>query len=161
MIIKRRFEIFIILFIIIFIFLFFGAREIIKIEEARAQPVEKILYVGGDGPNNYTKIQDAIGDAKDGFTIFVYSGIYYENVVIDKRINLIGENKRATIIDGSGGESVVKITVDGVNIKEFTVQNGKKGIKMYNNCKIENNIIYGGSYGIWLLRRIQISPSRI
>ncbi len=37
-----------------------------------------ILYVGGTGPNNYTRIQDAIDNASDGDTIFVYSGIYYE-----------------------------------------------------------------------------------
>ena len=30
------------------------------------------LYVGGNGSNNYTKIQDAIDDASDGDTVFVY-----------------------------------------------------------------------------------------
>ena len=58
------------------------------------------LYVGGSGPNNYTSIQDAIDNASDGDTIYVYSGIYYENVVINKRINLIGEDRNGTIIDG-------------------------------------------------------------
>jgi len=32
------------------------------------------LYVGGSGPNNYTKIQDAIDNASNGDTVFVYSG---------------------------------------------------------------------------------------
>ena len=45
-----------------------------------------ILYVGGNGPNNYTKIQDAIDDASNGDTIFVYNGTYYENVIINKII---------------------------------------------------------------------------
>ncbi len=37
------------------------------------------LYVGGDGPGNYTKIQDAINNASDGDTVFVYddSSPYY------------------------------------------------------------------------------------
>ena len=30
-----------------------------------------VLYVGGTGPNNYTKIQDAINDAKDGYNSFL------------------------------------------------------------------------------------------
>ena len=30
------------------------------------------LYVGGLGPNNYTIIQEAIDNASDGDTIFVY-----------------------------------------------------------------------------------------
>jgi hypothetical protein len=32
----------------------------------------KTLYVGGTGEGNYTKIQDAIEDAVDGDTVFVY-----------------------------------------------------------------------------------------
>ena len=31
-----------------------------------------IYYVGGNGPDNYTKIQGAINDASDGDTVFVY-----------------------------------------------------------------------------------------
>ena len=30
------------------------------------------FYVGGNGPNNYTKIQEAINDSLDGDTIYVY-----------------------------------------------------------------------------------------
>jgi hypothetical protein len=30
------------------------------------------LYVGGSGPGNYTRIQDAIDDASDGDSVFVY-----------------------------------------------------------------------------------------
>ena len=47
------------------------------------------LYVGGDGPGNYSTIQDAIDDAVDGDTVFVYSGIY-DRVCIQKSISLIG-----------------------------------------------------------------------
>ena len=40
----------------------------------------KTLYVGGSGPGNYTKIQDAINNAIDGDTIYVYSGTYNGNI---------------------------------------------------------------------------------
>ena len=30
------------------------------------------LYVGGSGPKNYSTIQEAINDASDGDTVFVY-----------------------------------------------------------------------------------------
>jgi hypothetical protein len=44
----------------------------------------KTLYVGGDGDGNYTRIQDAIDNASDEDTVFVYddSSPYYENVVV-------------------------------------------------------------------------------
>jgi len=32
----------------------------------------KTLYVGGTGEDNYTTIQDAIDDASEGDTVFVY-----------------------------------------------------------------------------------------
>jgi len=61
------------------------------------------LYVGGSGPGNYTRIQDAIDNASDwGDTVFVYddSSPYYEFLIINKSISLIGENKDTTIIKG-------------------------------------------------------------
>ena len=56
-------------------------------------------YVGGSGPGNFTQIQDAIDNASNGDTIFVYddSSPYFEHLSIQKQINLIGENKETTI----------------------------------------------------------------
>ena len=80
------------------------------------------LYVGGTGPNNYTRIQDAIDNASDGDTVFVYSGIYdiNEYIIINKSIRLIGESKLNTIIDGIG----VDIDAPEVEVTGFTLQNG-------------------------------------
>jgi parallel beta-helix repeat protein len=82
-----------------------------------------ILYVGGSGPGNYTTIQGAINDANPGDTVFVYNGTYYENVIVNKTINLLGENKNTTIIDSGGIDDVVLICADQVNISRFTIQN--------------------------------------
>ena len=92
-------------------------------------PIEKCsasantLYIGGSGPGNYSTIQDAIDMASVGDTVFVYSGLYYENLIVNKTIDLIGINKETSIIDGNGSGDVVKITSDFVNIKGFTIQN--------------------------------------
>ena len=50
----------------------------------------KTLYVGGTGEGNYTKIQDAIRNASDEDTVYVYddSSPYKERLVIDKSVNL-------------------------------------------------------------------------
>jgi len=84
-----------------------------------------IFYVGGNGSGNYTTIQDAIDDASDDDTVFVYdeSSPYYENVVVNKTINLIGEDRYTTIIDGNNWGNVVYISADGVYISGFTIQN--------------------------------------
>ena len=52
------------------------------------------LYVGGDGPGNYTRIQDAVNNASDGDTVFVYddSSPSFERISINKSINLVGQD---------------------------------------------------------------------
>jgi parallel beta-helix repeat protein len=81
------------------------------------------LYVGGNGPGNYSKIQDAIDNARDGDTVFVYVGIYYENITIYHVITVLGENKDTTIIDGYETDNVVYIVGNGICFSGFTVQN--------------------------------------
>ena len=122
----------------------------------------RTLYVGGSGPNNYSKIQDAINDASDGDTVFVYddSSPYYENLVIDKSIKLIGENKETTIIDGMKKGSVVRIVHNNVVIKNFTIRNSSEGIWEAAGIFVDNsqsnvisdNVILANNWGIFLNR---------
>ena len=86
-----------------------------------------IQYVGGTGPNNYTKIQDAIDNSTDFDCIFVYddNSPYEEQILIYKPLKIIGENKNSTIIDGnkSANASVVTVRANGVIIQGFTIKN--------------------------------------
>ena len=117
-----------------------------------------ILYVGGKGPVNYSNIQDAIDDSSDGDIIFVYddSSPYYENLIVDKSINLCGEDKDTTVIDGNTGGDAIYVSADWVNISGFTIRNVTSdwfwdyGIEISsNNCTIEdNNIISNSNEGL-------------
>ena len=89
----------------------------------------QILYVGELG--EYSYIQDAIDNASNWDTVFVYNGTYYENVVIDKSIELIGENRDITKIDGNEMGHVVLIEADLVTISNFTIQHS--GNNTYNS----------------------------
>ncbi|MBN1860497.1 MAG: right-handed parallel beta-helix repeat-containing protein [Candidatus Thermoplasmatota archaeon] len=82
------------------------------------------LYVGGSGPGNYSRIQDAIDNASGGDTIFVYneSSPYKEDIKIRKSITLIGENKSTTVILGYTNGIVINISADDVSISGFTIQ---------------------------------------
>jgi len=112
------------------------------------------LYVGGTGPGNYTRIQDAIDNATTGDTVFVYSGIYYENINIQKTIDVIGQNRNTTIIDGNETGTVVNVTADHVNLSRFTIQNSGQhgnpgGIAVEASyCTIVDNVITNNSFGI-------------
>ena len=123
----------------------------ITLPETSATSEGSILYVGGSGPGNYTKIQDAINNASNGGTVFVYNGIYNENIVIPKRLNLIGEDRNTTIINGCETEDVIKIIVDNINISEFTIKNGHIGVKINSTHNtLTNNNIYNNYNGIWI-----------
>jgi len=113
-----------------------------------------ILYVGGSGPGNYSIIQDGIDNASDGDTVFVYSGIYFDNVIINKTIFLVGENRNSTIIDANQSGSVVLITSDEAEISGFILQNSgndywNSGIEIKaKDCIIDDNIIRNNRQGI-------------
>jgi len=116
-----------------------------------------IIYVDVDGGADYKKIQDAINNASNGDTIFVFNGIYCEeNLTINKSINLIGENKYFTIIDGCRGNNTVNIMSENVILSGFTVTNSSKknwflaGVRLTgSNNKIYGNIIENNQLGIF------------
>jgi len=107
----------------------YGVNSIKKIENNFDVKISgNIFYVGGSDTNNYSSIQDAINDASDGDTVFVYddSSPYYEHLIIDKSIQLIGENKDSTIINGSKIDtflSTVNISANNVNIYGLSISN--------------------------------------
>ncbi len=86
------------------------------------------LYVGGGGPGNYTRIQDAINNASNGDSVFVYHGIYQEHLEIYIDLDLIGENTETTIIDGDGTGDIISLG-GNINVTGFTIQNGEMGIQ--------------------------------
>lgn len=122
-----------------------------KIEKSQSASRGTWLYVGGNGPGNYTKIQDAVDNASDGDTVFVYddSSPYYETIVVEKSITIQGENKNSTIIQGTNHTYGVNITVDTVSIMGFSIQNFSYGIYLTSNHnRISNNIIRDNYYGL-------------
>jgi parallel beta-helix repeat protein len=99
-------------------------------------------------PDNYEKIQWAVGNASEGDTIFVKAGTYHEHVVVTKSVKLLGKDSNTTIIDG--GISISEWT-SNVVISRFTIQNGSCGIKLHmssSNHVISNNTIMKNGYGI-------------
>jgi parallel beta-helix repeat protein len=131
---------------------------VILVEIAERVEAPITLYVGGAGGGNYTKIQWAIDNASDGDSVFVYSGTYFENVVVDKTINLTGEDRDTTVINGSGIGDVIKITMNWTNITGFTLLEGGNnfgdaalGLSYVQNCTVSNiNTSSNNYYGIFV-----------
>ncbi|MGB3458461.1 MAG: NosD domain-containing protein [Halobacteriota archaeon] len=100
--------------------------------------------VDSSGGAEFTGIQDAINNAKDGDTILVYSGIYYENVVVTKSVTLMGNGQ--PVIDADGEGNAITLTEDGITLVGFTATNSGSfwndaGIAVISN----NNTITGSN----------------
>ena len=133
----------------------------------------KIWYVGGNGPGNYTLIQDAIDNASAGDFIFVFSGTYYErNIKVTKSLNIIGEDKNNTIVDCQFEGYPFGIFAQNVYLSGFKLLNSGKEITWQypgvfsksNDIIIENNIISnmkGAGVCVWDERHNNIIRNNI
>ena len=117
------------------------------------------VYVDDDADSSWydaahvRTIQEGINNAPSGDTVFVYNGIYYEDVNINKKINLIGEDRNNTIIDGGGNSYELSISASYVNVTGFTFRNGgasnadidisSDNNNIYRNKVINNSGIFG------------------
>jgi parallel beta-helix repeat protein len=128
------------------------------IEEKETTPVEpKTNLVVIEGKGNYTTIQEAIENASDGDTVFVYNGTYYENLAIAKSINLKGENKDTTIIIAKDNNvDIISIAQTTIVISGFTLMNASNGngisITGSSNNIILNCSVSGNKQGIVFTR---------
>jgi len=115
------------------------------------------IYVDDDAdPSWYNAthvktIQEGIDNASSGDTIYVYNGTYYENVNITKDlVNLIGEDRDTTIIDGNNSGNVIRIVGEYVNVSGFTLRNNSENkdtflIESQDEINISSNVIIEGN----------------
>jgi parallel beta-helix repeat protein len=96
-----------------------------------------------DSGLDYATIQEAIDapQTMDGHTLLVDANTYYEAIIVDKSLIIVGKDRDATIIDGFGSLTVMLVTADHVSISNFTVQNS------LNNIVAVGYIAYGRPAG--------------
>lgn len=136
---------------LVFIFLITGLLGLFILDRLSDDfPVKGIIIIVDiNGNGNYTKIQDAIDNASADDTIYVWAGIYNENIIINKKLTLKGNGSTNTSIIGGGTGDVVNITADYVHFSNFSVKNSgieweefdyTAGIQIYSSdyCVIEN-----------------------
>jgi hypothetical protein len=90
-------------------------------------------------------------------TVFVKDGVYHETLHVDKPMNIVGQDRQATIIDGNFSETYnngIEIAVNNVNISYMAILNTYNPILPYGGPKIYNvmhcTIAYSHNFGIYL-----------
>jgi len=142
----------------------------VRFEQVEVQATDGYSVHNIDTGLNYTSIQEAINapETLTGHTIFVESKMYYEHLVVNKSLSLIGENRGTTIIDGNGTgvvvdpvyniTAIVEVAASNVNISSFTIRNGGfHGIVLDGvaNCTIDQIASLNSSSCISLMNSTQ------
>ena len=122
-----------------------------------------IVYVDDDAdPSWYDEthvktIQEGINNVSLDGVVFVFNGTYIENVIINKKLDLIGENNENVVIDGMKSGPVLQVTTDKINISRLTLKNSgpdySTNSAIYINSsynQITENIIHDNDCGIYL-----------
>lgn len=116
----------------------------------------KDIFVDSKGHGNYITIQEAIDNASSGDTIYVWAGTYFENVIINKTITLIGNDTTNTTINGGGTGNVVDISADFINLTGFNITGSGIGdfagvrLNGVDRCNITDINCFNKKYGIYL-----------
>lgn len=126
-----------------------------------------IIYVDDDntdGPwdgsidHPFQFIQDAIDDATDGDTILVFDGVYRENIVVTKSIDLKGDNKYSLINGYSSSGTIVKIVANNVTLCGFTIsdcgsQPNNAGLMIHSSDNVitNNDIRNNHNFGLYVI----------
>jgi len=113
----------------------------------------------------FTSIQAAINRSFAGDVILVKSGTYLENLQLDKKIDLIGEDSGggAPIIEPVKKGNVIEILANGCRVEGFTLQNTGlyNGIRVRSNeNNITRNTFLNNAQGIFLESAIKNTINR-
>jgi len=104
--------------------------------------------------DHFSNISDAINASSAGDRIIVYAGTYNETLVISHKLDIFGENRDITIINGNYNGDVITINAQHVNISHFTIKNSGNDssvIKINSGyTTITDNKITNGKQGILL-----------
>ena len=94
------------------------------------------IVVDMNGNGDYYSIQKAIGVANSGDVIFIEKGEYYEDLMIEKPITLIGDADDQPRIVGNGSDDCISIYSDNVSIYSISVNS----IGSINNGMLIENV---------------------
>jgi nitrous oxidase accessory protein len=122
------------------------------------RPGARSIVVSPDG--DIRTVAGGIAAARDGDRVVVRQGVYREPmIVVDRSVEIVGEGW--PVLDGQGARQILAISADSVVIRGLRFRD--VGVSMIEDraaikvagargCRIEDNVIENGFFGIYLQR---------
>ena len=117
--------------------------------------VEGRVWTVGRGDTDFPLIAPAIAAAADGDEIRVRAGVYREDLVLHRRVAIVGEGR--PVLFGTGRGTVIDVRVDGCEIRGLTIDGTGVGatnqmdaaIRLSSNRNVvANNVMRRVFYGV-------------
>ncbi|AKB77249.1 Cell surface protein [Methanosarcina horonobensis HB-1 = JCM 15518] len=117
------------------------------------------ITVGSDDNKDFPSIQEAVNAAKAGDTVYVYNGLYMENIYLDKEISvrsISGNPEKNVVTAKNPGDHVFHVIANNVTISGFSINGAndtlKAGIYLENTqgIMISNNRLSSNRLGVYL-----------
>jgi parallel beta-helix repeat protein len=111
--------------------------------------------IPGWGITRFSTIQEGVDAVEENGSVYVFSGLYAENIVISKPLSLIGiTNEKITIFALTDNQPVILVNADNVLVKGLTIKgSGSAGIYVTGafSCIIKDNVLDENNDGIYLI----------
>ena len=98
-----------------------------SVSQKEAKPI--LMIVSSSGAGDYQTISQALHQAPPGARIQIQPGIYRENLIIDKPVELVGQGETAKIVLESTDACCLRIRTDQVLIRGLTLRSCESGRK--------------------------------
>jgi F-box protein 11 len=80
------------------------------------------VVVSANGGGDYASIGEALAAVAPGARVLVRPGLYEESVVVDKRVEIVGDGPRGEIVITGGRASCLQASADGARVAGLTLR---------------------------------------
>lgn len=85
------------------------------------------VSVSAEGGGDYVSIAEALANVAPGGRVLVRPGVYEEGIILDKRVNIVGDGPRDRIVVSVGGASCLRSSAEGARVAGLTLR-GTAGV---------------------------------
>ncbi|HEX8146703.1 MAG TPA: right-handed parallel beta-helix repeat-containing protein [Pyrinomonadaceae bacterium] len=98
-----------------------------NVAPARKPAGSDSVVVSASGGGDYASINEALKHVAAGGRVLVRPGVYEEGVVLDKRVNIVGDGPREEIVVRVAGASCLKSSAEAARVAGLTLRGAADG----------------------------------